>query len=100
MALTSVAVIFVVNNVYQLWTCYFSLSLSLSEQKHFKNIKTTMSLVIKIHIFILLLHVFGPSNAQVDSGSFSGDRQPEPIRPGGVFVLGQDQVGISYINIH
>jgi len=28
---------------------------------------------------------------KVESGSFAGDNQPEPVRPGGVFVVGQDQ---------
>jgi len=48
----------IVNNVFQLWTWYFSLFLSLSKQKYFKNMKTTFSFFIKIHIFILLLLVF------------------------------------------
>ena len=26
-----------------------------------------------------------------ESGSWAGDNQPEPIRPGGVFIVGQDQ---------
>ena len=29
---------------------------------------------------------------KVDSGSFAGDDPLEPIRPGGIFVVGQDQV--------
>ena len=29
---------------------------------------------------------------KLDSGSFAGDNMPEPIRPGGIFVVGQDQV--------
>ena len=29
---------------------------------------------------------------KVDSGSFAGDNDVAPIRPGGVFVIGQDQV--------
>ena len=28
---------------------------------------------------------------QVESGTWAGDNAPEPIRPGGVFVAGQDQ---------
>jgi len=28
---------------------------------------------------------------KVDSGSFAGDNAPEPIRPNGIFVIGQDQ---------
>jgi hypothetical protein len=42
-----------------------------------------------------IVHCFIASSlhpGKVDSGSFSGERQPEPVRPGGVFVLGQDQV--------
>ena len=26
-----------------------------------------------------------------ESGSWAGDNQPEPVRPGGVFIVGQDQ---------
>ena len=29
---------------------------------------------------------------KLDSGSFAGDNTPEAIRPGGIFVVGQDQV--------
>ena len=29
---------------------------------------------------------------KVDSGSFAGENQVQPIRPGGIFVVGQDQV--------
>ena len=32
---------------------------------------------------------------KVESGAFAGDNSVEPIRPGGVFVVGQDQVRIS-----
>ena len=32
--------------------------------------------------------------SQVGSGSFAGDNRVEPIRPGGVLILGQDQVGV------
>lgn len=28
---------------------------------------------------------------QVESGTWAGDNAPEPIRPGGVFIIGQDQ---------
>ena len=28
---------------------------------------------------------------QVESGTWAGDNAPEPIRPGGVFIAGQDQ---------
>ena len=31
---------------------------------------------------------------KVDSGAFAGDDPLEPIRPGGIFVVGQDQVSI------
>ena len=29
---------------------------------------------------------------KVESGAFAGDNSVEPIRPGGIFVVGQDQV--------
>ena len=34
---------------------------------------------------------------KVESGSFAGDNPLEPIRPGGIFVVGQDQVRIVYL---
>ena len=33
---------------------------------------------------------------KVESGSFAGDNDPEPVRPGGVFIVGQDQVILTY----
>ena len=35
---------------------------------------------------------------KVESGAFAGDDPLEPIRPGGIFVVGQDQVSCNISN--
>ena len=36
---------------------------------------------------------------QIDSGAFANDRRVEPIRSGGVFILGQNQVLKNNMNL-